>query len=50
LSSDNANVACSTFAIWFRLGGFFSFGSADLTLLAGDFVPGFQDYPESAGP
>ena len=27
-----------------------SFGSADLTLLAGDFVPGFQDYPESAGP
>jgi hypothetical protein len=28
----------------------FSFSSADLTLLAGDFVPGFQDYPESAGP
>jgi len=48
LSSDNANVACSTFANRFRLGALF--GSADLTLLAGDFVPGFQHYPGGAGP
>ena len=48
MSSDNANVAYPTDANWFRLGALF--GSADLTLLAGDFVPGFQDYPGGAGP
>jgi hypothetical protein len=48
LSSDNARIACSTFANWFALGALF--GSADLTLLAGDFVPGFQDYSGGADP
>ena len=35
---------------WFRLGAFFLLARPTLTLLAGDFVPGFQDCPERAGP
>jgi hypothetical protein len=35
---------------WFRLGAFFHLARPTLTLLAGDFVPGFQDCPERAGP
>jgi len=35
---------------WFRLGAFFLLARPTLTLLTGDFVPGFQDYPERAGP
>ena len=49
LSSVIADVACPSDANCFTLCPF-SFGSADLTLLAGDFVPGFYDCPERAGP
>jgi hypothetical protein len=35
---------------WFRHGAFFHLARPTLTLLAGDFVPGFQDCPERAGP
>jgi hypothetical protein len=35
---------------WFRLGAFFLLARPTLTLLTGDFVPGFQDCPERAGP
>jgi hypothetical protein len=35
---------------WFRLGAFFHLARPTLTLLAGDFVSGFQDCPERAGP
>ena len=35
---------------WFRLGAFFLSTRPTLTLLAGDFVPGFQDCRERAGP
>lgn len=45
------SVSClSTDEDWAPIRNAFFLWLADLTLLAGDFAPVFEDYPEGAGP